>query len=436
MALELAGDERPVPLRVVGGQADVLVEQERPGARPATARRRRGAGPGRGTRRAATSPWPGRGRRRAAPPTRSAIAPPTRRAGGVGAGDDHDLHVVASIAEPITLPAGCRGRPGRRRPWPRPRPRGSSSTRSPTAPGATTPRSARPRTAAGVAVTARTAAGEVEPGERHRLRTARSSASVLPASVPSGRRTRQVGGRHLDRRATPGSRPRRRRRAPPPRRSPGTTGRRGRAAASATTAGSTWSPSAMSPTRTRSSVSATPARPGLAVVEGRHGVEQVRHVGHAGVEGGGGLRRGGGRVAGGHRHAPVDERRAPRRARRAARGPASRAPPRPSAAQPSAADQRRPTAARRCAGSWAPRRSGARNGPSRCRPSGARPAAGSSKAAQRRHAPGARADGGAVTTVGSQDVTPHRGQRGRHLATAARARTSGRRRPRRCTAGR
>ena len=46
---------------------------------------------------------------------------------------------------------------------------------------------------------------------------------------------------------------------------------------------------------------------GLAVVQRPHGVEQVRHVGHARVERGLGLGGGGGRVAGGHPHAPVDE---------------------------------------------------------------------------------------------------------------------------------
>jgi hypothetical protein len=68
-------------------------------------------------------------------------------------------------------------------------PERSSSTTSPTAPGATQPRSASPRTSAAVADAAASAAGSDSPAQVPRLRTARSSDSVLPASLPSASRT-------------------------------------------------------------------------------------------------------------------------------------------------------------------------------------------------------------------------------------------------------
>ena len=63
----------------------------------------------------------------------------------------------------------------------------------------------------------------------------------------------------------------------------------------------------------------------------------------------------------------------------------------------------------RNAGSWAPRRASARNGPSRLNPSGSAPSAGASGSHARTvSAKVARAGSGAVTAVGRNPVTPRR----------------------------
>ena len=108
----------------------------------------------------------------------------------------------------------------------------------------------------------------------------------------------------------------------------------------------------------------------------------------------------------------------------------------PAADQPSASTSAGSGRAR-CSVRWAPRRSGDRNGPSRCRPRGVAQRARSIPAAVRPAGrPGPGPDlGGPVTMVGSQAVTPT-GAAAPPPPTGARARPTGRCPRHRCTAGR
>ena len=148
----------------------------------------------------------------------------------------------------------------------------------------------------------------------------------------------------------------------------------------------------------------------VAVVQRRHGVEQVGHPRDAGVDAGtglGGRRR---RVARPTRRPRGRRARGPRRGRPAARGPGSRGRrrPRPTSPRRPPARARRHQVLRR---SWAPRRSGARNGPLEVEARAAwRPWAVVGGPGRRAASARRRTAGGAVTIVGSQAVTPHRGR--------------------------
>ena len=294
-----------------------------------------------------------------------------------------------------------------------------STTRSARAPGASAPRVASPSTAAGAvdagvrpprpACTPRTPGGCGAPRPWAR----RSRPGCRRPAAPRLRRGRRAGPAALTASVTTVSRSPRARWA------------------RATAVGSTWTPSAISPTRIRSSVRATPGSPGLAVVERGHAVEEVGDPASAGVDAGGGLRRGRRRVPQRHHDPPLDQGGDQLEGARQLRGQRHQgdpADPRPAAASTA-------SGARSSSSGWAPRAAGPGTGPPggargaprpASRPAGPRPAA--ARAAS-------TAPTGAVTTVGSQAVTPQRGS----SAASSHSRSgdgSRRSRARRCTAGR
>ncbi len=143
------------------------------------------------------------------------------------------------------------------------------------------------------------------------------------------------------------------------------------------------------------------------MVEAAHRVEQVGRGRAAGRVAGAGLVERGGGVADRHRDAAVAQ----------PGGSCSRAPGSSGAIvmrrRPSRSGSRASGATsagvRRWAGSWAPRRPGARNGPSRSKPNGSAPSAGATgRQARTRSAKAARSSSGAETAVGRNDVTPRR----------------------------
>src|ERR671911_662567 len=328
---ELAGDERPVRLRVIRREAHVLVEQE--GLHLGEAQVTRHVAPGEVAvdddgRAARGQPEHGGGRGVDQGGDGAAHQDP----GLVGTVDDHDLHVPSGSA-----PRNADGDVARR----------SWATLPPTTVATTSP-----------------------PG----------SSSTTAATAPVTRHSRSPSTR----------------------------------ATSATVAGCRCTPSAIAPTRTRSSVSATPTSPGSRWCSGAIALNRcVTHVTPASIAA----------VA---CSAVADEwptettTPAAVRACTTSRAPGSSGArvtiARPaSLVQPSAATSPR-SGATRSDGGWAPRRSGARNGPSRWRPSGT--ANGRSSAASTRAAGGplrttsnarARIAAGAVMIVGSQAVTPQRG---------------------------
>ena len=139
-------------------------------------------------------------------------------------------------------------------------------------------------------------------------------------------------------------------------------------------------------------------------------------------------------VAGRHHHAPRRQRTRSGRAppgssgARVTRRDAGSAGDQPVARSSAAGAPSAVGGARSQRRRWAPRRSGARNGPSRWRPSGvASGTRGQRRAAARppgRPGPGRGRRGGPVTIVGSQAVTPVAGQQRPPGPTGARARRS------------